>query len=48
MVDPYLSAAEQMELVRIRAVTVRELITAYLDRSEAAQRRATGASARRG
>ncbi|NNC93332.1 MAG: amidase [Acidimicrobiia bacterium] len=37
MIDPLLSAAEQMELVRIRAVTVRELITAYLDRSEAAQ-----------
>lgn len=37
MFDPFLSAAEQMELVRIRAVTVRELITAYLDRCEAAQ-----------
>ena len=37
MIDPYLSAAEQMELVRIRAVTVREIITAYLDRSETAQ-----------
>jgi len=37
MFDPFLSAAEQMELVRIRAVTVRELVTAYLDRAEAAQ-----------
>ncbi|MBT8165406.1 MAG: amidase [Acidimicrobiia bacterium] len=37
MFDPFLSAAEQIELVRIRAVTVRELVTAYLDRSEAAR-----------
>lgn len=39
MIDPYLSAAQQMELVRIRAITVRELVTAYLDRSEASQER---------
>jgi aspartyl-tRNA(Asn)/glutamyl-tRNA(Gln) amidotransferase subunit A len=37
MFDPFLSATEQIELVRLRAVTVREIITAYLDRSEAAQ-----------
>ncbi|NNJ47984.1 MAG: amidase, partial [Acidimicrobiia bacterium] len=37
MFDPFLSAAEQIELVRMRAVTVRELVTAYLDRSEAAR-----------
>ncbi len=39
MIDPFLSAVEQMELVRIRAVTVRELVTAYLDRSQASQDR---------
>lgn len=39
MIDPFASAAEHIELVRIRAVTVRELVTMYLDRSEAAQGR---------
>jgi len=37
MLDPFLSAAEHMELVRGREITVREIIGAYLDRSEAAQ-----------
>jgi aspartyl-tRNA(Asn)/glutamyl-tRNA(Gln) amidotransferase subunit A len=37
MVDPYLSATDQIELVRMRAVTVRELVTAHIERSEASQ-----------
>ncbi len=37
--DPFLSATEQLELIRIRAVTIRELVTLYLDRSEASQDR---------
>lgn len=37
--NPFASAAEQIELVRMRAVTVRELVTMYLDRSEKAQER---------
>ena len=39
MLDPYAPVADQMELVRMRATTVREQVTAYLDRSEAAQDR---------
>ena len=37
MIDPFLSAAEQIELVRMRAVTVRELVTAHIQRSEDSQ-----------
>ena len=37
MVDPFLPVAEQRELIRMRVITVRELVTAYLDRSEASQ-----------
>ena len=39
MIDPFLSAAEQIELVRMRAVTVRELVTAHIQRSEDSQER---------
>ncbi len=37
MFDPFLSAVEQIELIGMRAVTVRELVTAYLERSETSQ-----------
>ncbi|MBT8201979.1 MAG: amidase [Acidimicrobiia bacterium] len=39
MLDPFAPAADHIELVRIRAITVREVVTMYLDRSEDAQER---------
>lgn len=39
MIDPFLPATEQIELVRMRAVTVRELVTAHIERSEESQER---------
>lgn len=35
--DPLLPATDQIELVRMQAITVREIVTAYVERSEASQ-----------
>ena len=37
MLDPFATITQHMELVRMRAATVREIVTMYLDRSEDSQ-----------
>jgi aspartyl-tRNA(Asn)/glutamyl-tRNA(Gln) amidotransferase subunit A len=39
MLDPYSPVAQHIELVRMRALTVREIVTMYLERSEESQDR---------
>ena len=39
MLDPFDPVTQHVELVRMRAVTVREIVTMYLDRSEESQER---------